>query len=96
MNQARNMKIMKSRNGERTDQKKTRMVFATIECKKSRKSATNKSKQANTEKMRRRQGDLCDSQRANKKNAKQRQGEEMKKRASNNDKHTTKIQTRRR
>ena len=63
---------------------------------KSRKSATtsqNKqtNKQANKEKMRRRQGESCESQRANKKKAKQLQGEEIKKRASNKDKHTTKI-----
>ena len=53
-------------------------------------------KYKNKEKMRRRQGESCESQRANKKKAKQLQGEEIKKRASNKDKHTTKIQTRRR
>ena len=46
--------------------------------------------------MRRRQGESCESQQANKKKAKQLQGEEMKKRASNKDKHTKKIQTKRR
>ena len=46
--------------------------------------------------MRRRQGESCESQRVNKKKANQLQGEEIKKRASDKDKHTTKIQTRRR
>ena len=90
------MKIMKSRQVQRRDQKKTKTVFVRIECKKSRKSITNKSKQAN--KQTSEQGKYEETTRRVEREpvGKQEEGKattRIKKRASNKDKHAKKIQT---